>query len=122
MTPAPEQAPTDWFLRAPLARAAIGGAALVVLRAHPDKTGAGERDWLANRVLEHLQALRDAGDPGARVAITEFSSARLNNALLLRDVVGRLLVAGSLMLTLRAERTRLDAAIEQLAQLAGGPR
>jgi hypothetical protein len=110
--------PADWYLRGPSARGAIGGAAVTVLREHPGKTARGDAGWLAHRVRERLMAWREAGDPGARLAIDELSSARLGGGLLLDEVCASLLAAGSLMQTLRRERQQLDNLIEQLAQMA----
>ena len=117
--PAPERAPGSWYMLGPLAAGTIGGAALVVLRKHPDRTGPGDRDWLGHRVREHLVALREAGDPAAKIAMAELESVRLQNTPLLNELVAKLLEAGSLLLTLRRDRAALDAAIERLANLAG---
>jgi hypothetical protein len=116
--PEPDRAPINWHQLSALARGAIGGCALKVLRRNPDKVNRADLAWLQHRVREDLVALSEAGDVGARSAIREMQSPQLDNAPILVSVVEKLLECGSLLLTLRRDRQLLDAAIERLTNMA----
>lgn len=118
--PTPQWAPADWYQLSATARGTIGGVTLALMRSHPDRRSPGDRDWLAHRIHEGLMELRETGDKAADTTIHELDrNPRIIGGMLLRDVVGKLLEAGSHLQTLRRRRTELDHAIERLAQMSG---
>ncbi len=119
--PEPSRAPVAWRLLSNVGAGVIGGAAVMVLRAHPDRTRPRDGAYLVHRIREKLWALRDAGDGAARTALGELQSAELNNPLMLGEVVAKLLEAGDLVAMLREQRAALDGEITRLERLDNQP-
>jgi hypothetical protein len=118
--PTPQWAPDSWYLLTATARLTIGGLALTTLRSHPDRRSQGDRDWLAAQIRHQLAALRAAGDEAADATMVELDrNPKLNGSFVLREAVGKLLEAGSHLLTLRQQRSAIDRAIEHLTSMAG---
>jgi len=119
--PEAARAPVAWRLLSSISAGVIGGAAVMVLRAHPDRTRPSDGAFLVARIRERLWALRDAGDGAARTALGELQNAELTNPLMLGEVVAKLLEAGDLVAVLREQRAALDGEITRLERLNSQP-